>query len=327
MLKLILTSILINYGNVGIVLNLVIALVISILVLLVMFILGFKDEHEYYIKYISVLVVIDIFLVLLWLIISRCPKAAKNKFGFVVALYCENEEEKVKIKSDFIDFLEGNILNSKVGKYFSFIEIPDYYCRDIKDGNNKYKLLRRSKSNYLIFGKVKLRKFNDHISHVIDLDGIVVHRPTSEKVQKHFRNEFGELFPKRYIISEQNDFLKFEFTADLIRIISNYIIGISFSISGLNLLAEEFYCAVEKQLKSADNKLPSILKIKERLPLRFYETYSSLAQIEYKKWLDCDGSYKMAIFGEYVKKWQNICLMSMVLNYFNHYGILLMGDK
>lgn len=225
----------------------------------------------------------------IWYIYSRLPKTKRNKAGFVVALYCEDEKERLKIKNDFIDTLHSLVKNGIFGKYFHFFTLPNFFSEDIHSTDDAYNILKKCKARFFIYGRIRFRELNKQPQHIIDMNGIVTHKPIPENIQKLFTKEFSELFPKRVSINQENDLLSFEFTADYVNIIARYLIGIAFLVSGFLKRSEEIFIELENLIKPYNSKLPHIKKIKERLPIRFNEIYSSWFSLEYDKWLDGEG--------------------------------------
>ena len=109
--------------------------------------------------------------------------------------------------------------------------------------------------------------------HIIDLDGIVAHKPIAKEISNLIAKEFGELFPRRLHIPTENDLLSFNFTSDWTECVAKYIIGLASACSSDINYAEQLYKDVENKLEGIKTDFPVFAKLKERLPIRFSEIY------------------------------------------------------
>ena len=211
--------------------------------------------------------------IIIWFYSNRVPRTPKGKVGFVVCIQCQDEEEEKIIREDFVKTLRKLLKNGKLGHTFHFIEIQKHISQSINDIDDAYTLKSRTKSHFLIFGRVRLRVLGGKECHILDLDGIVSHKPLAKEISDKLAKEFGELFPRRLQISTENDLLSLNFTSDWTECVAKYIIGIaSFCSSDINY-SERLYKDVEKKLESIKTDFPIFAKLKERLPKRFSEIY------------------------------------------------------
>ena len=167
-------------------------------------ILGFSKYLNLILLLVSIVIVI-----LTWFYMRRIPKTKKNKVGFVVSIYCEDEVELKKIKEDFIKSLRKLIIDGITGHTFQFIEIPVHVSKDIIDVEDAQKLRTKTKSHFLIYGRVRLRNIGGENRHHMELDGIVSHRIVDEGAKAKLVEEFSELLPRRVTIQQENDLLAF----------------------------------------------------------------------------------------------------------------------
>lgn len=216
-----------------------------------------------------------IFSIIAWFYSNRFPKTPKGKVGFVVCIQFSNEDEKKVIREDFITTLRKLLKAGSLGHTFHFIETPKHISESINDIDDAYTLKSRTKSHFLIFGRVRLRTLGGKECHILELDGIVAHGPLPKKVSDQISKEFGELFPRRLHITTENDLLSFNFTSDWIECVAKYIIGIASACSSDIDYAEQLYMDVQKKLEIINTDFPIFTKLKERLPTRFSEIYLS----------------------------------------------------
>ena len=224
------------------------------------------------------------FSIIVWLYSNRIPKTPKNKFGFVVCIQCSDEEEEKVIREDFVTTLRKLLKGGILGHTFHFIEIPKHISQSINDIDDAYTLKSRTKSHFLIFGRVRLRVLDGKECHIIELDGIVSHKPLTKEISDQIAKEFGELFPRRLQIPTENDLLYLNFTSDWTECVAKYIIGIASACSADINYAEHLYRDVEKKLESIKTDFPIFAKLKERLPIRFSEIYIARAKAHLNTW-------------------------------------------
>ena len=216
-----------------------------------------------------------IFFIIAWLYSNRFPKTPKGKVGFVVCIQFSNEDEKKVIREDFVATLRKLIKAGSLGQTFHFIETPKHISDSINDIDDAYTLKSRTRSHFVVFGRVRLRTLGGKECHILELDGIVAHKPLAKEISDQISKEFGELFPRRLHIAAENDLLSFNFTSDWTECVAKYIIGIASACSYDINYAEQLYMDVQKKLESINADFPIFTKLKERLPARFAEIYIS----------------------------------------------------
>jgi len=225
-----------------------------------------------------------IFSIIVWFYSNRLPKTPYGKVGFVVCIQCPNEEEEKVIREDFVTTLRKLLKGGTLGHTFHFIEIPKHISQSINDIDDAYTLKSKTKSHFLIFGRVRLRVLGGNECHIIELDGIVSHKPLAKEISDQIAKEFGELFPRRLQISRENDLLSLNFTSDWTECVAKYIIGIASACSSDINYAENLYRDVEKKLEGIKTDFPIFAKLKERLPIRFSEIYIARSKANLTAW-------------------------------------------
>lgn len=213
----------------------------------------------------------------IWVISNRLPKTAKGKVGFVVCLQCSNEEENKRIREDFVTTLRDLLKQGASGRAFDFIEIPQHIAETITDLDAASTLKYKTNAHFLIYGRVRFRTLDGKDYHIIDLNGVVAHRPLPIEVSKNLANEFSELFPRNIRIQTENDLLSFNFTSDWTECVAKYIIGIASVSSGDLDFAEKLFKDVQQKLNNLPSEFQVFAKLRERLPIRFSEIYQARA--------------------------------------------------
>ena len=124
-------------------------------------------------------------------------------------------------------------------------------------------LTRKTRGLFLVYGTTKLRDIQGKRQHVLELEGLVRHKPIGQEVSQKFSGEFREVLPSTFIISPTSDLLSFRVTAEWIDIAARYIVGVASGFSGDIDYAESLFLDLEKRLLSSSSSPPGpIAKIK-----------------------------------------------------------------
>lgn len=224
-----------------------------------------------------VLFVLPAILGAVWWASSRLPKVPKGQIGFAVAIRAENQSQAKRLKADFIKRLRELVaewtsssgvclLDLGGAPVESLLEQPLLGARDIH---------ARTKCHFLIWGDAKERDI-DGPKHVLELEGSVTHAPVSDETSAQISAEFRDLFPRRVHLEKEKDLFNFQFTAEWIDAVAQYLIGVASHISGDLNYAESVFIRLHQKLhaQSPSNLLP-IAKIRTRLPSRIAEVYKA----------------------------------------------------
>lgn len=237
---------------------------------------------------------------LIWYKYFKLPTTPSGKVGFVLSIYCPDEDKSNCIQNDFLRSLKKTIKNNDLENKFYFIEIPSYISKDIVDINSANSLLDKTKSQFIVYGLVQYRDSKDKNYYFLELDGIVRHQPLSKENHKGLAGEFNELFPPSLQIDAENDALSFRFTSEWIEFVSKYIIAIASFCSGNIDHAESLY----KELNSRNSVLNSefnIFKtIKQRLPRRLAEVNLERAKMCFETWKISKSEESLQQFSQYL---------------------------
>jgi tetratricopeptide (TPR) repeat protein len=238
------------------------------------------------INYIICYIVTTSLITFIWFIYKRTPKTKKNKIGFVVSIICSNEDEGKKIHEDFTLTLQSLIKNSPSGKDFHFIEIKQHIAQKILNFEDAFKLQKKTRAHFVIFGRVRKRLINNSNTYFLELEGIVLHGPISIKDHSKLSGEFSELFPRQLAIDEKNDLFSFNFASEWTEYVAKYIIGIAAFLSRDLDYSEILFTDIKQKLliTNPNIKVPFLEKIKTRLPQRFYDIYLSKALFHLSEW-------------------------------------------
>ncbi len=218
-----------------------------------------------------------VFVLVVWFFMNKIPRNSTGKVGFVACIKCSDEKYRDKIKEDFIVTLRDIVKRGELGKTFNFIEIPDHIAETINDHDDALSLLGKTKSHFIVYGRVRLRTINNKECHVIDLDGAVAHKPIPVEISNNIASEFRELLPRHIHFSTENDMMSFCFTSDLTEYVAKYIMGVASACSGDLDYAELLFRDVYEKIKNIRSSFPIISKLNERIPVRISSLYESKA--------------------------------------------------
>ncbi len=233
---------------------------------------------------ISIGLVIFLGIAIFWFLSTRIPKAPKGKIGFALGIIADNPDRQQKLKNNFFQTLRDLLNKSKYKYSFVFVEIPNYFIDKIASPDDAIKTLHDSRCSFMVYGKARTITMNGKEQHILNLEGVVAHKPIPNEISKSFSKEFGELFPKRMAISSEGDLFQFEVTAQWIDVVSKYIIGIAALLSGDIVYSQELFENLRQVLQGENLSLPALIKIKQRLPSRLEDVYLVRLKMLYEEW-------------------------------------------
>jgi|GEM_PF-1899322 len=234
---------------------------------------------------------VEVLLAFFWLISKRIPKSRKDKVGFAVCIYCGSREEAERVQDDLVIPLHQLIKSGQSGKSFDFIEIHQHIAKAVIDIDDALNLQRKCRAHFLIYGRVKVRNVNGKPAHIIDVEGLVSHKPLPQAISNQLASEFTELFLRNGIIPVEHDIFSFHFASQWAATVAKYIIGIASALSGdmdyAEKLFQDVYQTVVSHLAATSNRsaVPVYKKLQERVPLRISELYEVRAYLAHKEWV------------------------------------------
>lgn len=219
-----------------------------------------------------------------WLYPRRIPRAPRKSVGILVAVSSETTGEERRLKADFTDVLRSCINESTLRQPFEIIELNPFHCRRITDRNIAAHYLTRSGARLLLFGRVRYRVLEGKPNHILDLNGVVSHRPIAEDLSKRLSAEFTTIFPRRVIIQEEVDVFAFEVSAKILDLVGKYMVAVATMTSGEIEYAQQLLEEISNRIDTWPTQLPTVQKIKARLPQRLAEVYELHCRSLYFDW-------------------------------------------
>lgn len=219
-----------------------------------------------------------------WWHTNRLSRTRKNKVGFVISISTCEESEHKKIMEDFVTTLHGLLKGGSTGSTFQLIKIPEHIAEKILDLDSAQELRIRCNAHFMIYGRVRLRTISGRQEHMLDLEGIVAHKPLPKVLHDKLAGEFAELLPRHVRFATENDVFSFTFTSEWVNCVAKYVIGIAAACSGDLDYAEKLQKDVEHLLDGQNQTFPIFAKLKQRVPQRIAEINHAHAQIAFNRW-------------------------------------------
>lgn len=245
-----------------------------------------------------------VFVTIAWWFSRLPPKTPKGKIGFLLSIVCTNDKEGEKLREDFVIPLRRLIKSGKTGNSFHFMELPEHLAKKIIEPDDAQSLRIRSRAHFILYGRVRLRTLEGVEHHIIDIDGLVAHKPISNDVSQAIAQEFSELLPRKVHFPTENDLLSFQFTSEWTEIVAKYIIGIAAAYSGDLNYAENLYTDVLERLhrNRSNATFPVYMKLTERIPNRISALYESRAFETYEEWTNTHDHSLVKQLGTFLEK-------------------------
>ena len=203
-----------------------------------------------------------------WLTTRRVAKTPKGKLGFGVAISYEDARYGKELRQDFLlairDLLQGTPLSHGI----HFNEFGPHIADRLDDLESARKLLDRSRTHFLIWGRARQRDSSKGPVHRLDIHGMVKHARVPIEVSRALAEEFNQVLPQHLTISKRDDVVTLPLTAFWIDTSTRYIVGIAALISGDLDFAEELLSSAETRLtQPSGHELPSLnrSKVREKL--------------------------------------------------------------
>lgn len=216
----------------------------------------------------------------------RLPRN-KKKVGIVISIYSENENERQKLKADFISKLKKDLRSEKILDFSEVIFLKNHFSYRIKEANNPQKeveaINKKIKANFYVWGDVKKRPDGDAgEKYYIYFQGYVVHKPIPQNLSKIIAADFSKILPREINFLEKRSFKGFEASATIIHLAAKYIIGIAAFVSQDPNLAFRLHNGLREQFNII-RPLPLPLQdIRNQIPLLISGEALQIAKWHYK---------------------------------------------
>ena len=199
------------------------------------------------------------------------PRNKKNKVGIVIAIFSENENERQKLKADFISKIKGDFKQEGILNFSEVIFLKNHFSKQIKESNNPRekleKINKKIKAHFYVWGDVKKRPDGDEgEKYFLNFQGCVIHKPIPQNLSQEISKDFSKVLPRAVNFLEKRYFKGFEVSAKLVHLAAKYIIGIAAFVSQDPQLAFRLHDGLKEQF-NIFRPLPLHLQdIRDRIP-------------------------------------------------------------
>lgn len=189
----------------------------------------------------------------------------------------------MRLKSDFIDVIQQFIDRSNYKYKFQLIELNQYHTNKIPITSASHYLFK-SGAIFILYGRIRKRRINNKDHNILDLNGAVSHKKTTEKIRKELSADFSNTLPSRFMMTIEKDVLVFEVSAKIIGLVAQYIIGMATLISGDFVYSIQLFEDIKKNIDSWPEQLRTVKTIKTKLPHRLTVSYQAQIDLLYNSW-------------------------------------------
>ncbi len=199
------------------------------------------------------------------------PRNKYEKVGIVIAIFSENESERLKLKADFISELRKNFQNEGILDFSELIFLKNHFSERIHDSNNPLSEIEGMnetiKAHFYVWGDVKRRPDGDEgDKYFLNFQGYVVHRPIPRDLSQKISREFASVLPSEINFLEKRSFKGFQATATAVHLAAKYIIGLAAFVSQDPELALKLHNGLKDQFNCYRPLPPALQEIRNRIP-------------------------------------------------------------
>lgn len=217
----------------------------------------------------------------------RLPRNGKNKVGIVIAIFSENENERQKLKADFISKLKSDFRQEGILNFSEIIFLKNHFSKQIKELNNSRegleKINKKIKAHFYVWGDVKRRPDGDEgEKYFLSFQGYVIHKPIPKNLSQEISKDFSKVLPREVNFLEKRSFKGFEASADLVHLAAKYIIGIAAFVSQNPQLALRLHNGLKDQFNVFRPLPPHLQDIRNRIPLLISDENLWIAKWHYE---------------------------------------------
>ena len=245
--------------------------------------LNFEIDQKYFVLEFS-LVCVGLYVG--WWSLQQPPKIKRGKLGIGIAINAESDEEKKRLKNDFINEIkkQTSLENSEL---FQVLILPEFFVEKINDQNSAMKYQRATHAHFFIYGSWKTRMDEGKETYILNLEALVVHSPINQVTSNIFSREMSALFPRDVKIPKELELTEIPFTGDMVSFAVKHCIGIASSISGDIELAFKLHRDLWKQIKevsiSKSTYFYCVNLMRQNLPKYLYQEAIFLNDFYYDK--------------------------------------------
>jgi len=252
-----------------------------------------------------IFLLLAVIFVLIWLAIRRIPKFKQIEIGVLFAIRTDNENVREKIKKDFFTEIERNIKG--VDNKINVLILSEYHSEKID--NNKMlikKYHETSNAKFILYGIARNRIQNGKEHYVIEFNESVSHKRITEENHRNLVRDMFSVFPRKSMISHDEELTGFSLNSLLFTYGSLYILGLACIYNGYVETAYKLHkkcnnMNVEVKDEAVNN---NFIRIKNNNKQLIMNELHHMALKEYA------GECNWSKIGEKVKEAEKICSLS-----------------
>ncbi len=211
----------------------------------------------------------------LWAYSNHIPRTPVGRVGLIVAIVADDSQHEKQLRADFIAQLRKLLEPDKDLTKFFILELPRWACVRCTDPEAATRVLREARGCIMLYGTAKRRRLAGQESHLLEVEGIVLHAPITPEAGAVLSTDFRAVLPPRVYFPVDNDAFAFAATSELTEIAARYVIALAALVSADLRYSEQMLLSVEARLKSIRVTSGSIQDIGRKLPTRFIDLYTA----------------------------------------------------
>jgi len=183
-----------------------------------------------------------------WVLTCQIPKNKTGYIGIGLAIKAETEDERKRIRSDFVSEIAGALNRAEAAQPFCVVEIPSYLAPAANDVKGALEFLRKSKCHLLIWGGIKTRKQSKKNVYCLKLEGVVTHSLIAIEQSRILAQEMRLSIPQKTEIALANELKGFESASNSLVLATKYIVALASALSGDLNLSKTLLLELEKEI-------------------------------------------------------------------------------
>lgn len=237
-------------------------------------------------------VVVSVFLSLaalfFWFCTRNYPRRNKDKIGILIAIR-DNSENARKVKEDVIDNFKNILSETEEKVQIEVLFLKDHLAKKVKDIKTAVVSSNKTKCQFVVYGKSQ----NYDNEYNFDLQFVVRHKPLEVKQKNKIEQGFVDvLINKNWSFVSENIFDAIPVTAQNIREIALYVMGIAAQLGGGFAVSDNLHTTLLEILKKEPAKRKILSPVYKQLPYWISDSRSVLALKKYTN-KDLRGAYEI----------------------------------
>lgn len=200
------------------------------------------------------------------------PRNKKGKVGIIIAIFTENEQDRIRLKSDFVRRLKDEFRKEGLLNLCEIIFLKNHFAEKIVESDNPSQTIdlinKKIKGHLYLWGKIVKRKDGeDEQKYFLEFKGRVFHAPIPVDLSNKMAKDFAKVLVKDQNFLESREFEGFRASTKNAHLATKYMIGIAAFVSSDPITALKMHKNLKEQFNSI-KPLPEALRpARDRIPL------------------------------------------------------------